>query len=506
MNLNNTQTMLLPNQPILSQLQQNNNLQQLNGQPLLFPNQQPLAQIQQNINGQPALIPGQTPLLNVNQNIPQQIMIPNQRPLLPQQLNNIQPINIPNQIPIAQSQTNAIQPVNIPIQLPISQPQTNSIQPVNISNQMPIVQPQINNIQPAIIPNQSTLEQQTLEKLNQNAQTNIENTSNYINNETDINQKETNYIQSMINELKVSEYAKIEYSRTHQKKVFKKIYNCHPAQTFDIYLGNNKGEKNTFNCIEVTTCFQRYCLATSKRQFDMDVFYNISDEEVEFTKDPVLKIHRIEGGCCSDRGIMTVKYPNDIKPIGTIIQGNLANIYDSKNQLLYRVKLSFDPPHKNCFQRFFESCCKKSEEIEGEERDYNKLLIKKLVEKEEQVEDIIVKKNVLEIVGKMENDYPKIIYFPNDASPKEKILLIICRIFLLYMSNFSVTLAERWFTETIPGFAEDLLEDQFEQTLLGRINQIDKIDKIDSTIEKFGNSLERATTNKNILYMDYFDD
>ena len=71
------------------------------------------------------------------------------------------------------------------------------------------------------------------------------------------------------------------------------------------------------------------------------------------------------------------------------------------------------------------------------------------------------------------------------------------------MSNFSVTLAERWFTETIPGFAEDLLEDQFEQTLLGRINQIDKID---NTIEKFGNSLERATTNKNILYMDYFDD
>ena len=504
MNPNNTQTRLLSNQPILSQLQQNNNLQQLNGQPLLFPNQQPLAQIQQNINGQPAVIPGQTPLLNVNQNIPQQIMIPNQRPLLPQQLNNIQPINIPNQIPIAQSQTNAIQPVNIPIQLPISQPQTNSIQPVNISNQMPIVQPQINNIQPAIIPNQSTLEQQTLEKLNQNTQTSIENNINYINSEADINQKETNYIQSMINELKVSEYAKIEYSRgTNQKKVFKKIYNCHPAQTFDIYLGNNKGERNSFNCIEVATCFQRYCLGTSKRQFDMDVFYNTSDEEVEFTKDPILKIHRIEGGCCSDRGIMTVKYPNDIKPIGTIIQANLANIYNSKNQLLYRVKLPFDPPHKNCFQRFLECCCKKSEEIEGEERDYNKFLIKKLVEKEEQVEDTIVKKNVQELVGKMENDYPLTIIFPNDASPKEKILLIICRIFLLYMSDFSVTLRERWCKETIPAFAEDILEDQFDQTILGRINQIDNIG---TSIENFGNTLERAATNKNILSMDYFDD
>ena len=368
-----------------------------------------------------------------------------------------------------------------------------------------MVQPQINNIQPAIIPNQSTLEQQTLEKLNQNAQTNIENTSNYINNETDINQKETNYIQSMINELKVSEYAKIEYSRgTNQKKVFKKIYNCHPPETFDIYLGNNKGERNSFNCIEVATCFQRYCLGTSKRQFDMDVLYNTSDEEVEFTKDPILKIHRIEGGCCSDRGIMTVKYPNDIKPIGTIIQGNLANIYDSKNQLLYRVKLSFDPPHKNCFQRFLECCCKKkSEEIEGEERDYNKFLIKKLVEKEEQVEDTIVKKNVQELVGKMENDYPLTIIFPNDASPKEKILLIICRIFLLYMSDFSVTLRERWCKETIPAFAEDILEDQFDQTILGRINQIDNIG---TSIENFGNTLERAATNKNILSMDYFDD
>ena len=465
MNPNNTQTRLLSNQPILSQLQQNNG-QQLNGQPLLFPNQQPLAQIRRNINGQPTLITGQTPLLNVNQNIPQQIMIHNQKPLLPQQLNNIQPINIPNK--------------------------------------MPMVQPQINNIQPAIIPNQSTLEQQTLEKLNQNTQTSIENNINYINSEADINQKETNYIQSMINELKVSEYAKIEYSRgTNQKKVFKKIYNCHPPETFDIYLGNNKGERNSFNCIEVATCFQRYCLGTSKRQFDMDVFYNTSDEEVEFTKDPILKIHRIEGGCCSDRGIMTVKYPNDIKPIGTIIQANLANIYNSKNQLLYRVKLPFDPPHKNCFQRFLECCCKKSEEIEGEERDYNKFLIKKLVEKEEQVEDTIVKKNVQELVGKMENDYPLTIIFPNDASPKEKILLIICRIFLLYMSDFSVTLRERWCKETIPAFAEDILEDQFDQTILGRINQIDNIG---TSIENFGNTLERAATNKNILSMDYFDD
>ena len=503
MNPNNTQTRLLSNQTILSQLQQNNG-QKLNGQPLLFPNQQPLAQIRRNINGQPTLITGQTPLLNVNQNIPQQIMIHNQKPLLPQQLNNIQPINIPNKMPRVQPQLNSIQPINIPNKMAMVQPQINSIQPVNIPNKMAMVQPQINNIQPAIIPNQSTLEQQTLEKLNQNTQTSIENNINYINSEADINQKETNYIQSMINELKVSEYAKIEYSRgTNQKKVFKKIYNCHPPETFDIYLGNNKGERNSFNCIEVATCFQRYCLGTSKRQFDMDVFYNTSDEEVEFTKDPILKIHRIEGGCCSDRGIMTVKYPNDIKPIGTIIQANLANIYNSKNQLLYRVKLPFDPPHKNCFQRFLECCCKKSEEIEGEERDYNKFLIKKLVEKEEQVEDTIVKKNVQELVGKMENDYPLTIIFPNDASPKEKILLIICRIFLLYMSDFSVTLRERWCKETIPAFAEDILEDQFDQTILGRINQIDNIG---TSIENFGNTLERAATNKNILSMDYFDD
>ena len=502
---NNTQTNLLPNQPILSQLQQNN-LQQLNGQPLLFPNQQPLVQIRQNINRQPAIIPGQTPLLKVNQNIPQQIMIPNHRPLLPQKLNNIQPINIPNQIPIVQPLTNSIQPVNIPNQMPMVHQQLNNIQPVNIPNQIPMVQPQINNIQPAIIPNQSTLEQKTLEKLNGNTQTSIENHVNYINSETDINQKETNYIQSMINELKGSEYAKIEYSRgTNQKKVFKKIYNCHPPETFDIYLGNNKGERNSFNCIEVTTCFNRYCLGTSKRQFDMDVFYNTSDEEVEFTKDPILKIHRIEGGCCSDRGIMSVKYPNN-KPIGAIIQANLANIYDSNNQLLFRVKLPFDPPHKNCFQRFWECCCgkKNTEEVVREEKDYNKFLIKKLVEKEEQVEGTIVKKNVQELVGKMENDYPLTIIFPNEASPKDKILLIICRIFLLYMSDFSVTLRERWCKETIPAFAEDILEDQFDQTILGRINQIDQYEK---KISKFGDAFERAATNKNIVSLDdYFDD
>ena len=487
---NNTQTILLPNQPFLAQLQQNNQqqlftlnqqplaqLQQNDRQQLLIQNQQILGQIQQN-NRQLGVIPGQTPLLNAQQNIPQRIIIPYQTPIVQPQLNNVQSAIIQNQTPI-------------------KQPQLNNAQPAIMPNQTPKVQPQLNNAQPTNIQNQPALE-----KENQNVQTKIENA------ETNSNLEEAEYLESMINELKDSEYADIEYSRgANQKKVFKSIYNFYSGELFEIYLGKGGNKKYSFMCSEKSESFQRYCVATSKRQFDMDIYYNISDEEPEYTKTPVLKIHRIEGGCCSDRGILIVDYPNNNKHIGIILQASLANIYDANNKLLYRVKLPFDPERKSCFQAFCECCCGcgKKETVE-KEKDYSNFLIKKLVEREEQVEDIIVKKNVQVTVGKMES-YPLRIIFPEDASPKEKILLIVCRIFLLYMMNFSRTLRERWY-EACKDIGEDLLDSQ-AQGILGRINKFNEYneykEKIDK-IEEFANAIEAGANNKNIVSLnDYFE-
>ena len=513
---NNTQTMLLPNQPFLAQLQQNNQqqifaqnqqplLKQNSRQQLLIPNQQPLLQN----NRQLGVIPGQVPLVNAQQNIPGQII--NQTPILQPQLNNAQPRIIQNQIPLVQPQLNNVQPGILPNQTPVVQPQLNNIQPAIIPNQTPVTQPQLNNIQPAIIPNQTPVVQPQLNNVQpaniQNQQTSIEN------NETKDNLVETEFLQSMIDELKEAEFACIEYSRgLNQRKVFKSVYNFHSAETFEIYLGkgdNNEDLKNSFICTETSECFQRYCVGTSKRQFDMNMFYNTSNEEPEFTKEPVLKMHRIEGGCCSDRGILTVNYPNDNKRIGIILQAVLANIYDANNELLYRVKLPFDPKPKSCFQKFCESCCSKccgfnENENEGEERDYNSFLIKRLVEREEQVEDIIVKKKVQEIVGKMEN-YPLKIIFPVDATPKEKILLIVCRIFLLYMMNFSETLREKRY-ETCKDIAVDVIDSQ-DAGILGRINNIKEYREKIEGIQNFADTFQKAGINKNIISLNnYLDD
>ena len=525
---NNTQTMLLQNQPFLAQLQQNNQQQIFaqNQHPLLKPNnQQMLIQNQQPLlqnNRQLGAMPGQVPIVITQQNIPGQIInqkpilqpqlnnaqhriIQNQIPIVQQQLNNVQPRILSNQAPAVQPQLNNVQPAIIPNQTPAAQPQLNNALPTIIPNQTPAAQPKLNNVQPAVIPNQTPTAQPQLNNVQpaniQNQQTSIEN------NETNANLVETEFLQSMIDELKESEYACIEYSRgTNQRKVFKSIYNFHSAETFDIYLGKGEDQKNSFKCFERSESFQRYCVGTSKRQFDLDMFYNTSNDDVELTKDPVIKIHRIEGGCCSDRGIFTVNYPNDNKRIGIILQAVLANIYDANNELLYRVKLPFDPKPKSCLQKFCESCCTKCcgfNENEGEQRDYNSFLIKRLVEKEEQVEDVIVKKQVQEIVGKMEN-YPLKIIFPVDATPKEKILLIISRIFILYMMDFSETLREKWY-ETCKDIAVDVVDSQ-DAGILGRINDIKGYGEKVEGVQGFFDTVHTAAINKNIVSLNNFLD
>lgn len=487
MDRNNTQTILLPNQPIISNLQQNNK-------------QPPLKQIQQN-NLQRGILPGQLPLVNSPQNNSNQIIISNQRTLISPQQNHIQTANMPIQTPLVQPKINNIQPGTVLNQKPLVHPQLNNIQKANIPNQIPLALQQQNNLQQANKPIQPTFN-----KLNQNAQSNVLNNANF-KTETNVNLLETDCFQSIIKELIESEYAEIEYSRgLNMRKVFKSIYNFHDGEIFDIYLGKGEYKKNSFRCFEMSTSFQRYCVGTSKRQFDLDLYYNISDEEPQFMNDPILKIHRIEGGCCSDRGIMTVNYPKDNKLVGIIIQAYLANIYDSNNQLLYRVKLTFDPESSNLLQKFLGfccCCCVSKKGVIKKEKDYDTFLIKKLVEREEQVEGITIKNHVQEIVGKMVN-YPLKIIFPKDASPKEKILLIISRIFLLYMMNFSETLREKWYEtckDIASGIAEDALNAE-DQGILGRINEIkgfhDKIVKVEGFLDTF----EKAAINKNIVSLN----
>ena len=421
----------------------------------------------------------------------------------PQQ-NITQPTILQNQTPMIQPQQKNAQPPILPNQTPVVQPQQKIIQPPILQNQIPVGQLQQNNLQLGNIPNQ-----QSLEKSNQNEQPNFEKN---INNETN----DYLYLKSLKNELKESEYAEIEYSRgLNYRKVFKHCYNCHSAETFDIYLGKGEYKKNSFRCTEISTCSQRYFVDPHNRQFSLDIFYNFSDDEVEFTKEPVLKIHRIDGGCCaSGRGKITVNYAKDNELLGIIEEACIVNIYDSNYQILYRVKLTFDPETKNCFQRFCENvCCKKEETEEGkEERDYDSFLIKKLVEKEEVVEGEIVKTTQQIIVGRMKY-YPLKIMFPENASTKEKILLIACRIFLLYMSNFAPTLRDLFIFDTCKNTIKDELEDKLNDTLkkpFGKIGEFaEKINDFRETYNDFRetyNDLQTLTINKNIVSINKFLD
>ena len=106
MERNDTQTMLLPNQPYLAQLQKNNR------KPIFIPKQStPLVQIHQN-NFHRTNMPGQLPLVNIQHNNPKQIIIPNQKPLVQPQPNSIQPATKQNQMPFVQTQQNNIPPAN----------------------------------------------------------------------------------------------------------------------------------------------------------------------------------------------------------------------------------------------------------------------------------------------------------------------------------------------------------------------------------------------------------
>ena len=135
----------------------------------------------------------------------------------------------------------------------------------------------------------------------------------------------------------------------------------------------------------------------------------------------------------------------------------------------------------------------------------SKIQIKKLVEKEEVVEGEIVKTTQQIIVGRMKY-YPLKIMFPENASTKEKILLIACRIFLLYMSNFAPTMRDLFIFDTCKNTIKDELEDKLNDTLkkpFGKIGEFaEKINDFRETYNDFRetyNDLQTLTINKNIV-------
>lgn len=259
---------------------------------------------------------------------------------------------------------------------------------------------------------------------------------------------------SPVDELNDSIEAEIEYQRgLNMKKVYKDIYNCHSPETFEIFVTSKKGGKRQiFKCIQRSSLFQRYCVGTAKRQFDMDIYYNTSNGMPQFGHYPYVKIQRINGGCCSGKAKINI-FNKDNEFIGSIEETYIKNctIIRKKNNNVkyYIVILPFKKKKRYCANLCSCCCCCSDDDISDDELEkvHDRLVI--INEKEERV-------------GQMK-DYPFLIKFPQNADYNDKILLILSRIFILYVSDKADTLRGKMFEAILCCFCQKAGSDIFDE-------------------------------------------
>jgi len=222
------------------------------------------------------------------------------------------------------------------------------------------------------------------------------------------------------------------------KKLWDQLTGCNFKEIFHVDLEPENENKNIhdFEFKEDSAFFQRVCLKKSNRSFFLNGYYNTSskEESYDYSK-PYLKIERLNGGLCAERAEFKVSKDGKNEPIGFIKEypvelRELAGIYTGRNILKYQIKLYNTRKERSfCLNCCYICCCcgccgKFCTDGFSKEEDNNF----QIQEKKQKIGEI---------------NYPCKIIFPKDATPDEKLLLIISRIFIVYTLDKSDSFAEK---------------------------------------------------------------
>ena len=233
---------------------------------------------------------------------------------------------------------------------------------------------------------------------------------------------------NLLEELSQSTSALISYGPRPNIECFEDMFGCKNNLTFVIDLTTNNGKRQAFVCKENTGRCQRYCFKPSIKNCVFDIFYNTAFSNSSFPiydfSRPYIKAIRSNGGChcCSGRGILNAYYVENQQLIGSMVENGdtLVDIKDLSSNLKYSMKYDVAIEKKKCC-----FCC--TEKIDNlEELQEEKKF--KIYQDDQPVGIVEWYKMTL----------------PINASPEDKLLLILGRIFIDYLNDNSQVLSDYW--------------------------------------------------------------
>ncbi len=230
---------------------------------------------------------------------------------------------------------------------------------------------------------------------------------------------------TLFEELSLSTHAQINES----SKFVQNCLGCQDNKTFKVFLTVNGVQRFSFICKENSEKCQRFCIKQAFKNCVIDIFYNYpnSPPNLDFLV-PYIVATRTNGGymcwfCNEKHGILNVFLFENNKKIGSIVQNEIYSNYikDSFDNSKYSI-CPVMPEIKK------EKCCCCTV-TNSDEHDNFKPIKYKILQGEEQVGDIAYKD----------------ITFPSNATPEDKLLLILGLIFISYTSDFSDNLCDMCF-------------------------------------------------------------
>ena len=231
---------------------------------------------------------------------------------------------------------------------------------------------------------------------------------------------------NLLEELSQSTSAEINTGPRSNKECFEDMFGCINNKTFVINLTTKNGTRQAFACKENTGTCQRYFCKAFIKNCAFDIFYNTAFSNPSFPNydfsAPYIRATRTNGGCCHchKKGILNAYYVENHQLIGSIVENKdiLVDIKDISNNLKYLMKYDVKV-EKKCFC----FCC---------------------TEKTDNLEEL---KN-LEKFTIYQGDQPvgfvkwRNMTLPINASPEDKLLLILGRIFVIYLNDNSRVLSD----------------------------------------------------------------
>ncbi len=243
-----------------------------------------------------------------------------------------------------------------------------------------------------------------------------------------------------LKDLKKSNFVEIDGKEFSCSTIINYITGCQFEEKFRIKLKDKNEERECFQCIETSECFQRACIKKNNRDFALDCLYiKESVDKPKPDEKPFMKVKRVNGGCCPGRAEIHV-FDGEGDMIGIVkeelvAEGHIATIYDKRNVMLYEIRSQKPRINRtdaeNCF---YVCCCCGCCGLCSNEKKYRQFNAK------EENNFKILDKNRKQ-VGEMK--YPCKIIFYNVEDPIDKFLIILSRIFMVYFLDRSDTFVEK---------------------------------------------------------------